>query len=902
VCGVLLCVIFAATGAYAQTSVGTVEGTITDQQGAVLPGATATLTGPRGSQTVATDEKGFYRFVGVQPGSYTLKVELGSSFASQSREIKVDLGATATIDFALRVASLSENVLVTAQSPPVDVRSTAVSNTVSQGMLQMTPLYSPTATGLLNAAPGINNSSGYGGQGSYGNALLLDGVDTRDPEGGSPWTFFNQNLVEEIQIGGLGAPAEYGGFTGAIVNTVTKSGGNSYSGLFSYRYTDKSLASKNINDAQLTANPNLGLSSVLKKLNDYTVQMGGPIKQNKAFFFASVQRYSDKTDPSGPVANATDISPRLNFKATLQPTNGDTIIGSVQYDSYNVTGRNGNWPSSQAHDDQTVTEDAPEWVYNAQWRHVFGSKMLLESKFTGYWGYYYLDPVDPAPYQVDGPSLTYCCGGGGGIYYADRTRNQAQVALTRYAEKYGSHTFKFGAEIERSHVRSQYQPYGPAGFYLYTYEGFPQYRVAYSYDVQGNNHRTSLYAQDQWQHARLTLNLGLRLDSIRGISPQLNKTVYSPKAAWGPRIGAAYNLPGNSSSVVKAFWGRYYEGTASSMFTSATPGIHDYTHTPVDANGNPNGPTEVVIPAQVYGMASSISHPRTDEFNLSYEQQLKYNLRFTASGIWRFGGNFINNVISAAQWTPKTVTNGLTGQPFTAYFWANQKASNTSFAITNPSGFAYTGTDGSTIGVADPKRTYKALMLVLTNSLRTHFGYQFSYVLSKSDGTVDNSGEGNYLGGTFWQGPNTSLINSFGELTNSRRHEIKGYFTYQIPKVDVMLGGNYTGTSGRPWTPFQVYSNGVLPVGGSSARRTIFLEPRGSERNQFVNQVDLRVEKVFTVQANRFGVFMDTTNLFNANAVLSVQARYPSSGRIAYKAPTSIQGARQVTFGARWMF
>jgi hypothetical protein len=301
-------------------------------------------------------------------------------------------------------------------------------------------------------------------------------------------------------------------------------------------------------------------------------------------------------------------------------------------------------------------------------------------------------------------------------------------------------------------------------------------------------------------------------------------------------------------------------------------------------------------------MANNISHPRTDEFNVSYEQQVIHNLRFTASGIWRRGGNFVNNVISAAQWSPRTVVNGLTGQPFTAYAWTNQSASNTSFTVANPKGFNFVGADGSTIGTADPTRTYKALMLVLTNSLRTHFGYQFSYVLSKAEGTADNSGFGNYLSGTFWESPNTALINSFGELTNSRRHEVKAYFTYQIPKVDVMLGGNYTGTSGRPWTPTQQYSNSLLPVGGTSARRTIFLEPRGSQRTEFVNQVDLRVEKVFQVEANRFGVFMDTTNLFNANAVLSVQARYPSSGGITYTSPTSIQSARQVTFGARWMF
>ena len=85
---------------------------------------------------------------------------------------------------------------------------------------------------MLNYAPGINNSSAYGGDGDSANSLLIDGVDTRDPSGGTPWTFYNYNIVEEMQFQGLGAPAEYGGFTGAVVNTITKSGGNRFSGLF----------------------------------------------------------------------------------------------------------------------------------------------------------------------------------------------------------------------------------------------------------------------------------------------------------------------------------------------------------------------------------------------------------------------------------------------------------------------------------------------------------------------------------------------------------------------------------------------------------------------------------------------------------------------------------------------
>jgi hypothetical protein len=394
----LLAAVLVSTAAAAQTSVGTIEGTVTDEQGAVLPGANATLTGPQGSTTVQTDDKGVYRFIAVQPGTYTLKLDLGSTFAPQTREVAVGLGKTQVVDFTLKMATLAETVNVIGASSTVDVKSSATDTTVSQNMLQMTPLYSSTATTLLNAAPGINSSSAFGSQGTYGNALLLDGVDTRDPEGGSAWTFFNQNLIEEIQIGGLGAPAEYGGFTGAIINTVTKSGGNMFSGLFSMRYTNKDLASQNISAAQLEQNEDLGEAAILKKLRDYTVQMGGPIKQNKAFFFASIQRYEALSDPVGPVANSQDISPRINLKFTLQPTSRDTLILGTQYDNYNLTGRVGYWPSSQATDNQTVEEDAPEWVWNAQWRRSFGTSALFEAKFTGYGGYYYLDPVDPSPF------------------------------------------------------------------------------------------------------------------------------------------------------------------------------------------------------------------------------------------------------------------------------------------------------------------------------------------------------------------------------------------------------------------------------------------------------------------------------------------------------------------------
>jgi len=902
---ILFCLIVCAVDvppAAAQTQTGTVEGKVVDQQGAVLPGVNVTLTGPRGSQTTVTDAGGMFRFVGVAPGTYTLKAELTGFLSESQPDVIVGLGRTVTAEFALKVGGVTETVEVTAAST-VDVKSAATHTNISSDMLQLTPIYSSTSTGLLNYAPGINNSSAYGAQASYGNALLLDGVDTRDPQGGSAWTFFNQNLIEEIQVGGLGAPAEYGGFTGGIINTVTKSGGNAFTGLFSLRYTNDSLASNNISGSMLDANPSLGEAAITKKLVDYTVQMGGPLKRDKAFFFASIQRYEATTDPTGPIATSQDISPRFNTKFTLQPTSNDTLVLGMQYDSYNVTGRQG-FPASKSTDQQTVTEDAPEWVWNAQWRKVIGTNTFLEAKFTGYNGYYYLDPIDPSPFTYDALTDEYT-GGGGGLEYEDRSRNQVQASLTRYADAFGRHALKFGAEIERSHVGTQYQPYGPSGFYIYASGGVPYYRISYGYTFHGDNKRFSAYAQDQWTAGRLTMNLGLRLDRIRGYSPDLKETVYTPDLAWGPRIGVAYDLTGKGSSVLRSFYGRYYEGTATQFWISATPGIQDYVQTPLNPDGSVAGSPEVLTPGFTYGISDDIGHPRTDEFNVAWENQLTRTGRLTVTGIWRKTGDFINNVINGSQWRPVTLTNSLTNTTFTGYNWSNRSTTDQNFFIRNVEGFQYLDTSGNVIGTADPRRNYKALMILFDSAYRRRLGYQLSYVLAKAEGNVDNTGFGNWLGGTQWGSPNTGLINSFGELTNSRRHEMKFNVEYNVPMVDVMLGAVYTGTSGRPYTPFQRYTTPQLNLPLNS-RKEILLAPRGSEKNDFFNNVDLRAEKLIRVQNHRFGVYADITNLFNTGAVTTRQARVPSTtiegNTVLYQAPTGVQLARQITFGGRWSF
>ena len=327
-----LLLLLAGVTANAQTLTGTITGKVFDEQGGVLPGATVTLTGKTGAQTTVTGRNGEFRFVGLNVGTYEVKADLQGFRPRAESNLDLTIGKTIDLRLTLGVGGLTETVEVSASPVTVDTRTTATETKMSQTLLFSMPISrTNAAVNLLNNAPGINSGAAYGGGSDVGSALLLDGVDTRDPESGSAWTFFNYNLIEEVDVGGLGAPAEFGGFTGAVVNTITKSGGNRFAGLSEMRFTNNNLAGTNVSAGDLKLNPGLGQSAVINRLTDYTVQLGGPLKADKAFFFGSVQRYSVQDDPTGPRTLHTEVSPRFNAKVTLQPTPSDNIMGSFQY-------------------------------------------------------------------------------------------------------------------------------------------------------------------------------------------------------------------------------------------------------------------------------------------------------------------------------------------------------------------------------------------------------------------------------------------------------------------------------------------------------------------------------------------------------------------------------------------
>jgi hypothetical protein len=897
----LLLALSCAVPVLAQVLVGTISGTIKDEQGAVLPGVTVTLTGKLGDRTAVTDATGQYRFPALEPGSYDVSADLSGFSKSARTGIQISPGNELNIDLTMKVSSLQENITVTGEAPVVDVKSSATQNTISQSLLYSAPI-TRTAINVINYAPGVNNSSAYGGGAGAGNALLIDGVDTRDPEGGTAWTFYNYNMVEEYQFQGLGAPAEYGGYTGAVVNTITKSGGNRFTGLFDLFTSSKSLGSDNVPDAIKIANPSLADPAKTTKYVDITTQVGGPLKENKLFFFASAQRFLLVTDPSGPVTKRHEVSPRLNGKITWQMNANNQFTGHVQFDAYNITGRAGSITTT---DEQTVDEDAPEYVWLTQYRHIFNSNTFSEVKYTGWWGFYDLNPINQNPYHVDGETGLSCCSSGY-YYYADRTRDQVNANITHYADKFGRHELKFGAEFERSTVRNRYGYSGNPPAYFYDYGGVPYYAYTYSYDIHAKNKRQSVFAQDAW-HAtnRLTINAGVRGDMIQGAG-QTGGNVYS-SSNWAPRVGVAFDLAGDNRTVLKASYGKYYEGAQAELFERALPGVSDYVTYEALPN-NTLGEVLSVDPFVPYTVSKDMKHPAVDETTIGFERALSGTMRLSLTGVWRDNKNFVNSVPVDARWLPVQLSTDL-GNTQTFYYWANKSASDTNYNIQNIDHLQYLDPNGNVIATANPFRRYRAFMAVLNKRYTNRWQAQVSYVFAKATGNVDNTGAAQINSRQF-ESANLALVNSEGYASNTPRHEFKLLGSYQIPVIETSISGYFAATSGLPYGRVQQFSSSALASGSiSSSYRRLLIAPRGTYHLPNLRQLDLRIEKNFNFGSNRYGIYADLANIFNTGTVTSVITRPTSvtlrdgtTTPLPFGTPASLQAPRQIRIGARWGF
>ena len=218
-----------------------IEGVVIDQQGGVVGGATVTLSGDRllgGTRSATTDQAGRYRFGGLLPGDYDAVARATSLEDVRRAGIQLPVETTYTVNFTLPVAGVATRVEVPARGAPIDVRTAASPTVFSEPMLYDLPT-ERTLQSVLSLTPGVTTTTplyGYVGEVAFGgtqgsNGFSVDGVNLTESSLGDQWSQVNYNWLEQVQVIGLGAPAEYGTFTGAIANGVLRSGSNRVHGM-----------------------------------------------------------------------------------------------------------------------------------------------------------------------------------------------------------------------------------------------------------------------------------------------------------------------------------------------------------------------------------------------------------------------------------------------------------------------------------------------------------------------------------------------------------------------------------------------------------------------------------------------------------------------------------------------
>ena len=275
------------------TTTGTVEGTVTDPNGAVVPNASLTLSGPNlvRSQTTTSDADGSYRFASVPPGRYAIDVAAASGFNAYKQEnVEVNLSRGTTANITLSLAGANANVDVVA-TPEIDQATNTTGTNVSTEFFSNIPT-SRTVQGLYTIAPtvtrsGLRDASGrerdpsVAGSSGPENSYILDGINTTDPAFGGGGANLPFEFVQEVEIKTGAFGADQGLATGGVFNVITKSGGNEYHGdVFAYGLP-KSFVRETRNLPFTGLAPN-GYSEL-----DAGFDIGGPILKNRLTFFAA---------------------------------------------------------------------------------------------------------------------------------------------------------------------------------------------------------------------------------------------------------------------------------------------------------------------------------------------------------------------------------------------------------------------------------------------------------------------------------------------------------------------------------------------------------------------------------------------------------------------------------------
>lgn len=839
---------------------GVIQGNVTDKTGIALPGATITLTGTNligGARTFLTDAKGFYRFPSIPPGPYTVSAELTGFTKLIREEIRLHAGVTLTVNFEMEEAKLENEVIVTAAPPTIDVvNSTTTPVVMTEELLMSTPpAVSPDSGAksffdVINLAPGVDYFQAYGSGYSSPNAYQLDGINTAtsmEPD---------YNIIDEASIQSFGLPAEYGDFTGVVFNVITKSGANKFSGLAEFRYNGKSWNSQNIKDVppdKLYDPSSRDIEQLTDQNTDIGFQLGGPILQDKMWFFISGEYYQSYKNPLGTTVKPKWYSPKFFAKLSFQVSPSNRFNLSYNFDNEKADQI---LAGPQFPVGVSLDNNYPGHFVSVNWTSIFSPNTFLDVKAA--YNYKNQDQIPSAGMDESGH---YDLGTGmySGNYpgsYIGRNRNVDLYAhLSHYIPEFigGSHQFKLGIEYRRSkYVQGGGYP-GPESRYYQDLNGQPYLAIQYDRFLLDNHYYTLAgFVEDSWTVTKgLILNVGARLNTYQFKMPSPGPGVIFNDTVVAPRLGLTYSFP-NQKTVIKLHYGNYYPGINTSWFYYAD------TRRPPRIYYQWDGSEYIEynrVAGTSYSIDDNLKMPFNREYMVALEQELLKDTSLSVTLYYRDLARAIGTINTLGQYEEITIVNpgpdGLigTGDDSTINVWDQLNPGQNAYLITNPY------KDQSQAVIEDPKHTSKGFQIVLAKRFSHRWQATLSYVYSSAKGNIQRPPQAD-----MGVDPNR-FINESGPNArySGQPHYFKALGNVLLP-LDINFGLYFYFISPHTFRP---YFGRVLSQGYT----TIYAEPWGVYTVDSQKNLNLSLSKIFKISDVRLTVLGEVFNTFNRHDV-----------------------------------
>jgi hypothetical protein len=902
-----LVVVAVASGAAGQGNpTGTIRGTVVDPANLPLPGVTVTVASAalQGTRSAVTTANGDFIIPFLPPGEYTVAIEL-EGFQTQKKTVGVAMADTQPLRIALAIATVQETVTVQGTSNTEVLATATVAATYKKDTLERLPVGRALNDAVL-LAPGVTPTGPNGniivsGALSFETQYLVNGVVINENLRGQALNLFIEDAIQETKVSTASISAEYGRFGGGVVNMITKSGGNAFSGSFRTTFN---------NDAWRALTPYPTDQTINKVTPIYEGTLGGPIWKDKIWFFGAARYTKPERNRTLDVTglnfvNGTDER-RYEAKGTYALNQNNKFIASYMK---RTTATKNNWFGTVMDLASLYDNSTEQNLTTVNYTNVLTSNIFLEGQYsrkisaTADTGSRYSDLIKGTPIQdrsrnnnrFNSPTFCAVCYDSKGVGWLEHRDNWDWYVKLSYflsTGKLGSHNFVAGFDNFKEWRKNNNWQSGssysvnatraiidPATKTIYpvflgdntTYVNW----MPLVMETVGNDIRTySGYVNDAWRlNHKLSFNVGARYDLNR--SKDQSGSSVAKDSQWSPRIGVTYDMAGDGRWVANASFSRYVMGISTALVDAGSAGGRTasyswyYKGPNVNAGSGPYLTAEQALPIlwawfdaaggntmrtrtapSIPGVSTKVkggvNSPSSNEFAVGIANQLGQK------GIWRVDYLFRKSMDIYGDFLDTTTP-----------------------IVQDPTGRSYNLTLVSNTPKA--RRTYHGVVANL--SYRFHsLQLGANYTLGRMWGNVngENTGSGPIRAGidTYPEYRQESWNYPMGYNPGDQRHKFRGMASYRVPfnehlgavdlgfvqRFDSGVAEDISGSvDSRPYVtnPGGYYLNPVSNVG-------YYFFPRGSYRwdSVWTSDVSLNWSKRFAGRTQLFfrGV---VSNLFN---------------------------------------